>query len=84
MGKVTRNDFIKIGNRYLLKNSNSVYVNEAEMQKMIADNSYLENVIDITSNECQGKRKNNKKEVTENETEPITTDVVEETITTKK
>lgn len=84
MGKVTRNDFIKIGNRYLLKNSNSVYVNEAEMQKMIADNSYLENVIDITSNESQGKRKNNKKEVTENETEPITTDVVEETITTKK
>lgn len=84
MGKVTRNDFIKIGNRYLLKNSNSVYVNEAEMQKMIADNSYLENVIDITSNESQGKRKNNKKEVTENEAEPITTDVVEETITTKK
>ena len=84
MGKITRNDFIKIGNRYLLKNSNSVYVNEAEMQKMIADNSYLENVIDITSNESQGKRKNNKKEVTENETEPITTDVVKKTVTTKK
>ena len=68
MGKITRNDFIKIGNRYLLKNSNSVYVNEAEMQKIIADNSYNDAV----------------KVVTENEAEPITTDVVKKTVTTKK
>lgn len=46
MGKITRNDFIKIGNRYLLKNSNSVYVNEAEMQKIIANNSYNDAVIE--------------------------------------
>lgn len=67
MGKITRNDFIKIGNRYLLKNSNSVYVNEAEMQKIIA-----------------GKRKDDKKVVTENEAGPIKTDVVKKTVTTKK
>lgn len=76
MGKITRNDFIKIGNRYLLKNSNSVYVNEAEMQKIIADNSY-----DAVIEE---KRKDDKKVVTENEAEPITTDVVKKTVTTKK
>lgn len=68
MGKITRNDFIKIGNRYLLKNSNSVYVNEAEMQKIIIEE----------------KRKDDKKVVTENEAEPITTDVVKKTVTTKK
>ena len=76
MGKITRNDFIKIGNRYLLKNSNSVYVNEAEMQKIIADNSYDAVIVE--------KRKNDKKVVTENEAEPITTDVVKKTVTTKK
>ena len=69
MGKTTRNDFIKIGNRYLLKNSNSVYVNEAEMQKIIADNSYNEDEIEV---------------VIENEAKPITTDVVKKTVTTKK
>lgn len=77
MGKITRNDFIKIGNRYLLKNSNSVYVNEAEMQKIIADNSYNDAVI-------EEKRKDDKKVVTENEAKPITTDVVKKTVTTKK
>nr|DAP56966.1 MAG TPA: hypothetical protein [Caudoviricetes sp.] len=77
MGKITRNDFIKIRNRYLLKNSNSVYVNEAEMQKIIADNSY-------NDAEIEEKRKDDKKVVTENEAEPITTDVVKKTVTTKK
>jgi hypothetical protein len=77
MGKITRNDFIKIGNRYLLKNSNSVYVNEAEMQKIIADNSYNDAVI-------EEKRNDDKKVVTENEAKPITTDIVKKTVTTKK
>lgn len=77
MGKITRNDFIKIGNRYLLKNSNSVYVNEAEMQKIIADNSYNDAVI-------EKKRNDDKKVVTKNEAETITTDVVKKTVTTKK
>lgn len=77
MGKIKRNDFIKIGNRYLLKNSNSVYVNEAEMQKIIADNSYNDAVI-------EEKRNDDKKVVTENEAKPITTDVVKKTVTTKK
>lgn len=77
MGKITRNDFIKIGNRYLLKNSNSVYVNEAEMQKMIADKSFSNAVI-------EGKRKNDKKVVADNDTKPIENNVIEETITTQK
>lgn len=77
MGKITRNDFIKIGNRYLLKNSNSVYVNEAEMQKIIADNSNNDEVI-------EGKRKNTKKVVNANDDTPIEPDVIEETITTQK
>ena len=77
MGKITQNDFIKIGNRYLLKTSNSVYVNESEMQKIIADNSYNDAVI-------EEKRNDDKKVVTENETKPITTDVVKKTVTTKK
>lgn len=77
MGKITQNDFIKIGNRYLLKNSNSVYVDEAGMQKIIADNSYNDAVI-------VEKRNDNKKVVTENEAKPIATDVVQKTVTTKK
>ena len=77
MGKITRNDFIKIGNRYLLKNSNSVYVDEAGMRKLIADNSYNDTVI-------EEKRNDNKKVVTENEAKPIATDVVQKTVTAKK
>lgn len=52
MGKITRNDFIKIGNRYLLKNSNSVYVNEAEMQKIIEEKRKDDKKV-VTENEAE-------------------------------
>ena len=52
MGKITRNDFIKIGNRYLLKNSNSVYVNEAEMQKIIEEKRNDDKKV-VTENEAK-------------------------------
>lgn len=81
MKKITENSFIKMGNRYLLKDSNSLYFSEIEKNKIIEDNSILEVLIDISSNECQGKRKI-KKNVSENE--PIKPDAVKETTTIKE
>lgn len=45
--------FIKVGDRYLIKDSNAIYVSEAEMKKIIKDERIL---ADITSNDCQGKQ----------------------------
>jgi hypothetical protein len=65
--------FIKVGDRYLIKDSNAIYVSEAEMKKIIKDERTL---ADITSNDRQDKQ--TKKESVANANsglEPIKPDV---------
>jgi hypothetical protein len=45
--------FIKVGDRYLIQDSNAIYVSEAEMKKIIKDEKIL---ADIVSNDCQGNK----------------------------
>lgn len=70
--------FVKVGNRYLVKNSNGRIVDEKTMLKMKNDELALE---DIKSNGCQGKitkeiSKNKKriKEIEENDLDKISKD----------
>lgn len=71
-------EFIKVGNdRYLVKDSNAIYVNEAEMNKLIKDEKAL---ADITSNDCQGK-KNKKGSVDNGSTQPVEPDIKQEATT---
>ena len=83
MAKFTNDDFIKVGDKYLLKNSNSLLFNEKEKENIIANDKYLTGLMDITSNECQCKKKNVQKVELENE-KPNDVDVVKKTTTIKK
>lgn len=78
MGKITRNDFVKVGNRYLIKNSNSIYVSQKDMENIINDNSYLNAMIDITSNECQERN------IVKHATKSTSTNNIKKTRTTKE
>lgn len=49
---MSKYEFVKVGKRYLVKNSNGRIVNEKEMLKMQNDELVLE---DIKSDGCQGK-----------------------------
>ena len=49
---MSKYEFIKMGNRYIVKNSNGLIVDEKTMLKMKNEELVLE---DIKSNGCQGK-----------------------------
>ena len=49
---MSKYEFVKMGKRYLVKNTNGVIVDEKEMLKMKNEELVLE---DIKSNGCQGK-----------------------------
>lgn len=75
MGKITRDDFIKIGNRYLLKDSNSIYVDEAGMNMII-----LKNI----NEKSEEERNENKKVVIDNDTKRTKNNTIKKTATIKK
>lgn len=75
MGKITRDDFIKIGNRYLLKDSNSIYVDEAGMNMII-----LKNI----NEKSEEERNENKKVVIDNDTKRTKNNTIKKTTTIKK
>lgn len=69
---MSKYEFIKIGNRYIVKNSNGLIVDEKTMLKMKNEELVLE---DIKSNGCQGKItkeiSKNKKRIKEIEKEEV-------------
>lgn len=75
MGKITRDDFIKIGNRYLLKDSNSIYVDEAGMNVII-----LKNI----NEKSEEERNETKKVVIDNDTKRTKNNTIKKTTTIKK
>lgn len=70
-------EFIKVGDKYIIKDSCGVIVDEKEKKQLEKRNDILK---DITSNECQGKKKKTetKKEIVEEKENAI----VEETTVT--
>lgn len=75
MGKITRDDFIKIGNRYLLKDSNSIYVDEAGMNMII-----LKNI----NEKSEEEHNETKKVVIDNDTKRTKNNTIKKTTTIKK
>lgn len=69
---MSKYEFIKMGNRYIVKNSNGLIVDEKTMLKMKNEELVLE---DIKSNGCQGKItkeiSKNKKRIKEIEKEEV-------------
>lgn len=43
MKKFKKEDFMKVGERYLLKNSNAIYYSKEEMEKLIAEKKVVTN-----------------------------------------
>ena len=76
---MSKYEFIKMGKRYLVKNSNGLIVDEKTMLKMKNDELVLE---DIKSNNCQGKTtkeiSKNKKRIKEIEKEEVKETALEE------
>lgn len=72
-------EFIKVGDKYIIKDSCGVIVNEKEKKQLEKRNDILK---DITSNDCQGKKKKNKKVVEEKIVEEDNDAIIEETTVT--
>ena len=71
-------EFIKVGDKYIIKDSCGIIVDEKEKQQLEKRNDILK---DIMSNECQDKRKKkkNKKVVEEKIVEEDNDAIIEET-----